>query len=142
MNNELIRQKEKYEKQIDELQEVIENSRNVQKDLELTVNQLRSSFEGLTQDKSSEQQNKRIEKMEAQISELQEMAHQQSGLLPDYLFYLQILDISSFSIKINSKVSKNFRHKLFCKGPFNYTLSFEPDNKYFTACSNTTACCC
>lgn len=86
MNNELVRQKEKYEKQIDELQEVIENSRNVQKDLELTVNQLRSSFEGLAQDKSSEQQNKRIEKMEAQISELQEMTHQQSGLLPDYLF--------------------------------------------------------
>ena len=104
MNNELIRQKEKYEKQIDELQEVIENSRNVQKDLELTVNQLRSSFEGLSQDKSSEQQNKRIEKMEAQISELQEMAHQQSGLLPDYLFYLQILDISSFSIKIVKSV--------------------------------------
>ena len=100
MNNELVRQKEKYEKQIDELQEVIENSRNVQKDLELTVNQLRSSFEGLTQDKSSEQQNKRIEKMEAQISELQEMTHQQSGLSLDYLFYLQILYISSFSTKI------------------------------------------
>ena len=81
LNHDLSSQKDYYEKSIEELKCQIEASSNQRKELESTIKSVNEKLEILLKDKQQfSKDQERTLNIESDISELMEMAHQQSGL--------------------------------------------------------------